>query len=137
MYRFIEINTDRNMLLCSTALVGRGELAEIHAPDEGTPARALSNILEKTKDPNMFKVHVSYNGHEALGKDVQLGDRCVLRILKRNLSGIRRRHFSVDEKDIVNLEKDEGFVERKVNRAKTGSVRKKQKKKAAKRTKKK
>lgn len=135
MYRFIEINAEKNMLLCNTSLVGKGELAEIHTPDDSTPARAFSNVLEKVKDPNIFQVHVSYNGHEALGKDVELGDKCVLRILKRNLSGIRRRHFSVDEKEIVNLEKGEDFVERKVNRAKTGSVRKKRKKKSTRKNK--
>ena len=135
MYRFIEINADKNMLLCSTSLVGKGDLAEIHAPDEETPARAFSNVLEKVKDPNLFKVHVSYNGHEALGKIVELGERCVLRVLKRTLSGIRRRHFSSDENVIVNLEKGNDFKERKVSRAKTGSIRKKSKKKAAKKRK--
>lgn len=129
MYRFLEIDVSKNMLLCSTDLVGRGELAEIQRPDDATPARALGNVLKKVDHPNVFEVYTSYNGHEALGKQVVLGDACILRILKRNLSGIRRRHFASDERDIVNLEKGEDFVERPVNRAKTGSVRKKRNKK--------
>lgn len=129
MYRYLEIDVSKNMLLCSTSLVGKNELAEIHAPDDQTPSRALSNILCKIKDPNVFVVQTSYTGHEALGKEISIGDKCVLRILKRNLSGIRRRKFSNDEKSIVDLEKGEDFIERKVSRAKTGSVRKHKKKK--------
>lgn len=132
MYRFIEINSRKNMLLCSTLLVGNNELVEIHTPDGDTPARAFSNVLKKVKDPNVFKVQISYTGHETMGKEVVLGEECVLRILKRNLSGIRRRKFSQDEKEIVDLEKGDDFKERKVNRAKTGSVRKKTKKRKAK-----
>jgi len=128
MYRFLEINAEKNMLLCSTDLVGKGELAEIQSPDDNTPPRALGNVLRKTDHPDSFEIYTSYNGHEALGKTVKLGGQCVLRILKRNISGIRRRQFSSDEKEIVNLEKGDDFVERKVNRAKTGSVRKKRKK---------
>lgn len=135
MYRFIEIDASKNMLLCSTELVGNNELAEVHRPDDGTPARAFSNVLKKIGDPNVFVVYTSYNGHESVGKEVILGKACVLRVLKRNLSGIRRRQFSEDEKDIVDLEKDDSFRERKVNRAKTGSVRKKKKTKKSKKVK--
>ena len=127
MYRYLEIDAGKNMLLCSTNLVGKNELAEIHAPDDQTPTRALSNILRKVKDPNIFIVHTSYTGHEALGKEIAIGNKCILRILKRNLSGVRRRKFSTDEKAIVDLEKGDDFIERKVSRAKTGSVRKSKK----------
>jgi len=135
MYRYLEINTEKNMLLCNASLVGKGELAELHMPTDTTPVRALSNVLRKVGHPNIFIVHTSFNGHETIGKEVQLDERCVLRVLKRNLSGIRLRHFSTDEKEIVNLERGEDFTERKVNRAKTGSVRKRNnyKKKVAKR----
>jgi hypothetical protein len=45
---------------------------------------------------------------------------------------VRRRKVGKDEKSIVDLEKGIDWKERKINRAKTGSVRKKRKKKKTK-----
>lgn len=125
MYRFIEINKDKNQLLCSSALVGNNELAEIYTPEKETPRQALSNILKKIKDPDVFVVVSAFSSNEMVGRELSLGEECVLRILKRNLSGVRRRKFAKDEKDIVDMEKGDEWTERKVSRAKTGSVRKK------------
>lgn len=124
MYRFIEINDEKNMLLCSSTLVGINELVEVYTPDPNTPMQALSNILQKIKEPDHFSVYLAFSGNEIVGRQLYLGERCILRILKRSLSGIRKRKFSKDEKSIVDMEKGENWMERKVNRAKTGSVRK-------------
>jgi hypothetical protein len=123
-YRYLVIDPDQNMLLCSQSLVGSGELVEIHAPDDDTPRQACGRILQKLEN-GMFEVHQSFDGHDALGRKYNLGQKCVLRVLSRNLSGTRRRRFSVEEKEIVPLEKGENFQEKKVARAKTGSVRRK------------
>ena len=125
MYRFIEINKEKNTLLCSSALVGNNELAEIYTPERNTPRQALSNILQKVKDPDTFVVVSAFSSNEMVGRTLSLGEECVLRVLKRNLSGVRRRKFTKDEKDIVDMEKGDEWTERKVNRSKTGSVRKK------------
>lgn len=127
MYKHLVIDTSHNSLLCSTNLVGIGELVEIHAPDDDTPRQAGGKILRKLKDPGQFVVHATYDGHESLGNHYQLGEKCVLRVLAKNRSGAIRRRFGSDEKAIVNLEKDETFQEKKVVRAKTGSVRKRKK----------
>jgi hypothetical protein len=124
MYRFIEINKDKNTLLCSANLVGNNELAEIYTPERHTPRQALRNVLQKIKDPDIFVVISAFSSNEMVGRTLSLGEECILRILKRNLSGVRRRKFSKDEKEIVDMEKGEEWTEKKVNRAKTGSVRK-------------
>jgi len=127
VFKYLVIDTSHNSLLCSSNLVGIGELVEIHAPDDDTPRQAGGKILRKLKDPGHFVVHATYDGHESLGSFYQLGEKCILRILAKNRSGTIRRRFSNDEKAIVNLEKDEDFEEQKVVRAKTGSVRKRKK----------
>ena len=126
MYKHITIDSDTNMLLCSTKLVGNGELVEIFAPDQESPRQACGRILRKIDDKT-FEVHQSFDGHDALGRRYELGEKCVLRVLLRNLSGTKRRKFASDEKVIVSMEKDEHFREKKVTRAKTGSVRKRRK----------
>lgn len=126
-FKFLNIDGERNLLLCDPNLVGMSELVEIHAPDEVTPRQCCGKILRKVKDPNIFVVHTSYDGHEPPLPYV-MGERCILRVVSRNQSGARRRKFTPDEKTIVNLEKNEKFKERKVVRAKTGSVRKRRSK---------
>jgi hypothetical protein len=127
MYRFVEINPEKNMLLCSSGLVGTYEWVEVHAPCTDTPCQVLSNVLQKTRDPDYFTIRSSFTG-DLVGKEFKLGETCILRVLKRTLSGVRRRKFSKDEKSIVDLEKGNEWKERKVNRAKTGSVRNKRSK---------
>lgn len=124
MYKYIVIDSEQNMLLASTGLVGNGELVEIYAPDPDSPRQACGRILRKIDD-DTFEVHQSFDGHDALGRRYSLGEKCILRVLLRNLSGAKRRKFASDEKIIVSMEKDEHFREKKVTRAKTGSVRKK------------
>jgi len=119
------------MLLCSSSLVGKDELVEVHAPGQDTPGQVLSNILQKIKDPDIFVVRSAFSS-EMLGKEFKIGETCVMRVLRRNLSGVRRRKVGKDEKSIVDLEKGIDWKERKINRAKTGSVRKKRKKKKTK-----
>jgi hypothetical protein len=122
IFKFLNIDTVRNLLLCSTNLVGIGELVEIHAPDDETPRQAGGKILKKLKDPNLFVPQIGEDGNSYL-----IGERSILRIVGRNRSGSMRRKFSPDEKLIVNLEKNEAFKEKRIVRAKTGSVRKKKK----------
>jgi hypothetical protein len=125
MFKFISIDTEKNALLCSPSLVGRGEIVEVYSLDPESPPQATGRILRKIDDPSEFIVCQSFDGHDALGREYELGPRCILRILLRNLSGARRRKFSQDEKALVNMEKGEDFHECKVVRAKTGSVRRK------------
>lgn len=127
LYRHLVIDTQHNMLLASNDLVGIGELVEIHAPDEETPRQACGKTLRKTKDPNIYVVQAAYDGHDALANTYILGSRSILRIVARNRSGSLRRKSSTEEKLIVNLEKNERFKEKRVVRAKTGSVRKRRK----------
>ena len=128
MYIYIEINEEKNMLLCSSSLVGKNELVEVYTPSSDTPSQVFSNVLQKIKDPDLFVIRTAFSGGDLLGKKYQVGERCVLRVLKKSLSGVRRRKFSKDEKQIVDLEKGDNWKEKKVNRAKTGSVRKKKSK---------
>lgn len=123
MYRHLEIDTDKNMLVCSLTLVGRGELVEVHQGDDGTPPQAMGKILKKVSETD-FEVYQTFDGHEAMGRRYRAGSKCLFRVLLRNLSGIRRRRFSSEEAPIINIEKDDNYKERKVSRAKTGSVRK-------------
>jgi len=124
MFRYLAIDTAQNMLLCDGCLVGIGELVEIHQPDADTPPQAGGKILKKLEDPGLFMVQVAYDGHESIGKKYTLGSKCVLRVVSRNLSGKRRRKCHDLEQKIVDVEKQDNFKERKVSRAKTGSVRK-------------
>lgn len=126
MYKYIVIDTEQNMLLCSQGLVGTGELVEIYSPDDISPRQACGRILQKLED-GRFEVHQSFDGHDALGRRYELGEKCIMRVLLRNLSGARRRRFAAEEKDIVQMEKGDNFREKKVARAKTGSVRRRKK----------
>jgi hypothetical protein len=84
-------------------------------------------VLVKLEDTDAFMVKTAFNGHEAIGKTFNLGEKCVLRILRRTVGGTRRRRHASVERLAVDMEKDEHYRERKVNRAKTGSVRKQRK----------
>jgi len=128
IFRMMSIDTEHNRLLCNTPLVGMGEVVEVYDPGDAPP-QAVGRLLQKIKDPNVFVVNVSYDGHEAIGKQYEFGERCVFRVVLRNTSGARRRKFAKEEKAIVNMERGDDFVEKKVVRAKTGSVRAKRKKK--------
>ena len=122
-FKSITIDREKNKLLCSPSLVGKGEIAEVYCLDDDSPPQSAGRLLKKMGDPNSFVVCQSFDGHDALGREYELGPRCILRILLRNLSGTRRRKFSNDEKALVNMEKGEDFHETKVVKAKTGSVR--------------
>jgi hypothetical protein len=124
MHLHLGIDTDRNLLLASTQLVGIGELVEIYSPDETTPRQACGKILRKIKDPNCYIVHASYE-EQVSSTPYTMGDKTVLRVVCRNRSGMLRRKFSKFEKLIMDLEKSKVFHEKKVVRAKTGSVRRK------------
>lgn len=126
-FKFLNIDTERNLLLCNSSLVGLGELVEIHAPDDETPRSACGKTLRKLKDSNVYVVHAAYEGHETLENSYVVGERCILRVVARNRSGTIRRKSS-EEKLIVNLEKNERYKEKRVVRAKTGSVRKRRRK---------
>ena len=123
MYKHLVIDPSHNHLLASPNLVGMGELVEIFAPDENTPMQAGGKVLRKIKE-NLFEVHLSYET-EGSGNSYALGEKCVLKVVARNKSGMLRRRFSKEEKLIVSMEKPKEFTECKVVRAKTGSVRKK------------
>jgi hypothetical protein len=127
MFKYLMVDPEKNMLLCSTDLVGIGEIVEIHSLGEGsgTPPQITGKILRKVADPNCFQVQVAYDSHEYVGKKYPADPRCIFRILIRTVGGTRRRKFAKDEKVIVNMEKGENFKEKKVTKAKTGSVRKK------------
>lgn len=126
-YRHLTIDPEQNMLLCDTTLVGKDELVEVRTPDGETPPSACGRILRKLKDPNVYEVAVTYDGNEAMGRQYVIGPRAILRVVMKTLSGTRRRKCPLEEKMIVDLERGENFKERKVNRAKTGSVRKRRK----------
>jgi len=126
--RTLTIDSEHNRLLCNTPLVGLGEIVEVFEPAD-SPPQAVGRLLQKIKDPNVFVVNVSYDGHEAIGKQYEFSDRCVFRVVLKNASGSRRRKFSKEEKSIVSTEKGDDFVESKIVRAKTGSVRSKRKRK--------
>lgn len=131
-YKHLIIDTKHNRLLCDNSLVGIGELVEIFAPDDDTPPNACGKILRKTKDQNIYVLHSNYENAEET--KYELGPRCVLRVVARNRSGTLRRKSSDEEKQIVNLEKNEKYQEKRVVRAKTGSVRKRKGKPAKKAT---
>jgi hypothetical protein len=123
MYRHLTIDPEHNRLLCCTSLVGKGEIVEVFSQDPHSPPQATCRILKKIKEPNIFTVHVSFDGGEAVGREYEMGEQCIFRVLKKNIAGKRKRKFSTDEKSIIDLEHDVDFVEHKVVRAKTGSVR--------------
>lgn len=124
MFKCIVIDSEYNKLLCNTNLVGKGELVEIHSLDEDTPPQATGKVLQKISDPNYFIVHNGYD-IDADGLKYKIGEKCILRVLSKNKSGSRKRRFSKDEKIIVNIESGPNFKEKKIIKAKTGSVRKK------------
>jgi len=126
-FTYLNIDVERNLLLCSTALVGLDELVEIHAPDDDTPPQACGKILRKLKDPNIYVVQTGVLDSDPEAINYEMGIRSIMRVIGRNRSGMLRRKFTPDEKLIVNLEKNEKFKERRVVRAKTGSVRKRKK----------
>ena len=84
--------------------------------------QAGGKVLRKIKE-NLFEVHLSYET-EGSGNSYALGEKCILKVVARNRSGMLRRRFSKEEKLIVSMEKPKEFTELKVVRAKTGSVRK-------------
>jgi hypothetical protein len=130
-YKSVTIDLDKNMLLCSTQLVGLKEIVEVFSPDEtssNTSITSIGRILEKISDPNIFVVRGTFEGHEAIGKEYALGEKFMFRVLKKSLSGIKRRKFK-EQSQIVDWERDENTKERRVVRAKTGTVRKKSKRK--------
>ena len=128
-FLYLNIDKERNLLLCSNDLVGIGELVEIHAPDEETPRQACGKTLRKTKDPNEYVIQTgSFEHHVDSISTYMIGNRSVLRVVARNRSGALRRNSSSEEKQIVNLEKNERYKEKRVVRAKTGSVRKRKRK---------
>lgn len=127
MYKHIVIDSEHNRLLCSPNLVGRGEIVEIYSLDENTDSNATGKVFVKTEEPNVFQPRSDNNSVES--RQYLFGDKCVVRILFRNLSGTKRRKFSSDEKVIVNMEHGTSFKEKRVVKAKTGSVRRKRKKK--------
>jgi len=122
MYKYLVIDSEKNLLLCNPPIVGLGELVEVYALDEDSPPQSSGRLLKKVTE-KLFEVYQSYDGHDALGRRYELGEKCVLHILLRNLSGSRRRKHP-EEKIIVNTERDDDFKDRKIVRAKTGSVRK-------------
>jgi hypothetical protein len=130
-YKSVTIDLDKNMLICSTQLVGLREIVEVFSPDETTGNSSITSIgriLEKVDDPNIFVVRGTFEGHEAIGKEYALGEKFMFRVLKKSLSGIKRRKFK-EQSQIVDWERDENTKERRVVRAKTGTVRKKSKRK--------
>jgi hypothetical protein len=124
VFKFLNIDSEKNLLLCDTTLVGKDELVEINKPDEVTPPNAGGRILKKVEEPNVYEVVTAYDGHDAMGRRYEVGPKCIMRVVMRTLSGRRRRKFSDEEKMIVDMEKGENYKEKKVSRAKTGSVRK-------------
>jgi len=119
MFKYLIIDPERNHLLCDVSLVGKGEMVEIFELDRETPPQTTGRLMIKAGEPNLFEVCQSFDGHDALGRQYRVGPRCILKILSRSLSGIRRRKFSSDEKQIVMENQKERFLAR----AKTGSVR--------------
>jgi hypothetical protein len=130
MFKHLSIDPNKNLLLCSTDLVGVGERVELHAPGGtgATPIQIAGKIMKKVADPNLFEVETSYDSQEFVGKRYYVEQDCVFRVLTKSIGGTRRRKFAKDEKEIVNLENNDDFIEKKVVKAKTGSVRKKRKK---------
>jgi hypothetical protein len=127
MFKYLQINTEKNALLCSTELVGVGELVELHQAGEATPMQITGKILKKLADPNLFVIHATYETQDFVGKKYSLAENCIFRVAFKTMSGTRRRKFSEFEKFIVNTEHGPDFkdTEVKVVKAKTGSVRKK------------
>lgn len=128
MFKFLSIDTEKNVLLCDTELVGVGELAEMHVSGEATPMQINGKIMKKIADPNLFEIKQAYESQEFVGKQYSVGPDCVFRVLMRNMSGTRRRRFSECEKKIVNMENEGDYEDKKVVKAKTGSVRARKKK---------
>lgn len=123
MFKYLVIDSEKNKLLCNSILVGIGELAEVYEKDTWTPSMALGRILRKVADPDVFE---AFEG-PAVIKSFQTGERCVLKVLCKNMSGGKRRKFFKEERNIVNMEHGAEYHERKVCKSKTGSVRKKKK----------
>lgn len=126
MYKQIIIDQEHNRLLCSPNLVGKGEIVEIFSLDENTDRNTTGKLFIKTEEPNVFQPK---SDDSVDPRQYHLGEKCILRVLYRNLSGTKRRKFSADEKTIVNMEHGTNFKEKKVVKAKTGSVRRKRRKK--------
>jgi hypothetical protein len=126
MFRSIVINTKKNILLCDTELVGIGELVELFSLGENrdTPPQIMGKILKKVSDPNLFEVYEAYDSQDYVGKRYLVEADCIFRILMKTMGGTRRRKFSEAEKHITNVEHDNSYQEKKVIKAKTGSVRK-------------
>lgn len=126
LYKHITIDTNKNRLLCSSNLVGLGELVEIFSLDNETPPQASGKTLKKTSEPNVF-FDYSNGSTDSHSKMYFVGNECILRVVARNRSGMLRRK-TPEEKLIVNMEVIDPQKESKIIRAKTGSVRKKEKK---------
>jgi hypothetical protein len=124
MYKHLVIDQEHNRLLCNATLVGTGEIVEIFCMDENTERHLCGTTLLKVAEPNEFR---NSDGSTRISI---IGEKCVLRVLYRNRSGARRRKFSKDEKVIVNMEKGPTFKEIKVKKAKTGSVRKRRRRRS-------
>lgn len=124
MFKYIVIDQEKNKLLCNSLLVGIGEIAEIYEKSDATPPQATGKILIKIEDPDVFAVCES----DAFAPRYEAGERCIFKILCKNLSGSKRRKFFKEEKAIVNIEHGIDYHEQKVCKAKTGSVRKRRRK---------
>ena len=128
MYKCVLIDTEHNRLVCDPSLVGTGELVEIYERDHVTPPQLTGKILKKIKEPNTFEIHTTFDSNESLGKVYVVGEKCLLRVVEKNLNGTRKRRFSNDEKIIVDNQHSKEFKEIKIRKAKTGSIRSRRKK---------
>jgi hypothetical protein len=126
MYFHLIYDSAHNMLIASPSLVGLHEIVEVYSPDEETPKQAGGRLLRKIAEPNVFIANVDEEGSDDV-KKYELGDKCLARIMMKNLSGTRKRKFSEVEKNITSMEHDDSVKEHKVVRAKTGSIRRKKK----------
>lgn len=126
MYLHMIFNSSTNMLLVNSTLVGMNEIVEIYSPDNDSPPQACGKLLRKVAEPDTFIANSEDD--VATAKTYILGEKCILRIMMKNLSGTRRRKFSDAEKEIVSMERNDAVAEHKVVRAKTGSIRKQKKK---------
>jgi hypothetical protein len=114
------------MLIVSPSLVGMNEIVEVYSPDDQTPKQAGGRLLRKIAEPNIFIANCD-EIDEVDVKKYELGDKCLTRIMMKNLSGTRKRKFPDAEKEITSMEHDDSVKEHKVIRAKTGSIRRKKK----------
>lgn len=127
-FKYINIDIDRNMLLCDTTLVGNRELVEYYSGDD-SPSQISGKILLKISEPNIYVIHESVNFDEDILNSVryEIGSKTILRIVAKNRIGAKKRDF-YEEKFIVSTEESPYNKERKIHRAKTGSVRKSKRK---------